>query len=60
MKSIKNNKHNHLTATYYLLLKKHMVRHLKPYTDAFMELKPYDSTQEQINIENQRAIQQAP
>jgi hypothetical protein len=37
-----------------------MVRHLKPYTDAFMELKPYDSTQEQIKIENQRAIQQAP
>lgn len=42
MKSIKNNKHNHLTATYYLLLKKHMIRHLKSYVDAFMELKPIE------------------
>jgi 5'-AMP-activated protein kinase catalytic alpha subunit len=39
LKSIKNNKHNHLTATYYLLLKKHMIRHLRPYCDAFLELK---------------------
>ena len=39
LKSIKNNKHNHLTATYYLLLKKRMIRQLKPYTDAFLELK---------------------
>ena len=39
MKSIKNNKHNHLTATYYLLLKKRMIRQLKPYTEAFIELK---------------------
>jgi hypothetical protein len=37
-----------------------MVRHLKPYLDAFMELKPYEAGQEQIKIENQRAIQQAP
>jgi|TARA_B110000285_G_scaffold206599_1_gene245308 hypothetical protein len=38
-----------------------MVRHLKPYLDAFMELKPYEgAAQEQIKIENQRAIQQAP
>ena len=41
LQSIRNNKHNHLTATYYLLLKKHMVRRLKDYVDAFMELKPY-------------------
>lgn len=41
MQSIRNNKHNHLTATYYLLLKKRMVRHLKDYVDAFMELDPY-------------------
>lgn len=41
MQSIRNNKHNHLTATYYLLLKKHMVRRLKDYVDAFMELEPY-------------------
>ena len=41
LKSIRNNKHNHLTATYYLLLKKYMVRRLKDYVDAFMELKPY-------------------
>jgi hypothetical protein len=26
IKSIKNNKHNHLTATYYLLMKKLMVK----------------------------------
>ena len=39
LKSIKNNKHNHLTATYYLLLKKHMIRHGKPYCEAFLELK---------------------
>jgi 5'-AMP-activated protein kinase catalytic alpha subunit len=26
LKSIKNNKHNHLTATYYLVLKKLMVK----------------------------------
>ena len=38
MQSIRNNKHNHLTATYYLLLKKHMVRRLRDYVDAFMEL----------------------
>jgi hypothetical protein len=44
LKSIKNNKHNHLTATYYLLLKKHMIRHLKPYCDAFMELKHFEET----------------
>ena len=43
--SIRNNKHNHLTATYYLLLKKHMVRRLKDYVDAFMELKPYVENQ---------------
>jgi hypothetical protein len=29
-----------------------MIRHLKPYTDAFMELKPYDASQEQVKIEN--------
>ncbi len=45
LKSIKNNKHNHLTATYYLLLKKHMIRHLRPYTDAFMELKQIEDFQ---------------
>ena len=42
LKSIKNNKHNHLTATYYLLLKKHMIRQLRSYVDAFMELKPIE------------------
>jgi len=42
LKSIKNNKHNHLTATYYLLLKKTMIRHLRPYCDAFMELREYE------------------
>jgi hypothetical protein len=42
LKSIKNNKHNHLTATYYLLLKKHMIRQLRPYVDAFMELRPIE------------------
>jgi hypothetical protein len=46
LKSIKNNKHNHLTATYYLLLKKHMIRHLRPYSDAFMELKEYSPDQD--------------
>jgi hypothetical protein len=33
-----------LTATYYLLLKKHMIRHLRPYCDAFMELKQVEET----------------
>jgi hypothetical protein len=42
LKSIRNNKHNHLTATYYLMLKKHMIRHLKSYVDAFMELRPIE------------------
>lgn len=42
LKSIRNNKHNHLTATYYLLLKKHMIRQLKSYVDAFMELRPIE------------------
>ena len=49
MKSIKNNKHNHLTATYYLLLKKHMIRHLKSYVDAFMELKPIEDARNDGN-----------
>ena len=35
IKSIKNNKHNHLTATYYLLLKKIMVKQNRPYHEAF-------------------------
>ena len=47
LKSIRNNKHNHLTATYYLLLKKHMIRHLKPYSDAFFELSEY--TEEKVD-----------
>ena len=44
--SIKNNKHDHLTATYYLLLKKHMIRQFRPYCDAFMELKLYDEAKQ--------------
>jgi len=36
MKSLKANKHNHLTSTYYLLLKKSLVRQNKPYTEAFV------------------------
>ena len=35
IKAIKNNKHNHLTATYYLLLKKIMVKQNRPYHEAF-------------------------
>lgn len=35
IKSIKNNKHNHLTATYYLVLKKLMVKQNKPYIESF-------------------------
>ena len=31
IKSIKGNRHNHLTATYYLLLKKEMVKNNKPF-----------------------------
>lgn len=36
IKSIKNNKHNHLTATYYLLLKKLMIKQNKPYLESFL------------------------
>ncbi len=35
IKSIKNNKHNHMTATYYLLLKRQMIKQNKPYVDSF-------------------------
>lgn len=31
-----------MTATYYLLLKKHMIRQIKNYVDAFMELQPIE------------------
>ena len=56
--SIRNNKHNHLTATYYLLLKKHMVRRLKDYVDAFMELKPYVEPQDEPeDKKDQRHVQ---
>ena len=36
LKSIRSNKHNHLTATYYLILKKHMVKMNRPYYEAFL------------------------
>ena len=55
LKSIKNNKHNHLTATYYLLLKKHMIRQLKPYSDAFMELKLYEEPQDSHAVQGREA-----
>lgn len=35
-KSIKNNRHNHLTATYYLLLKRFMIKMEKPYLESFL------------------------
>jgi hypothetical protein len=35
LKSIKNNRHNHLTATYYLLLKRFMIKMNKPYLESF-------------------------
>jgi hypothetical protein len=52
LKSIKSNKHNHLTATYYLLLKKHMVRHFKPFCEAFMELSQISDPPEIINTKS--------
>ena len=36
IKSIKNNRHNHLTATYYLLLKRQMMKLNKPYLESFL------------------------
>ena len=36
IKSIKNNRHNHLTATYYLLLKRFMIKMDKPYLESFI------------------------
>ena len=36
IKSIKNNRHNHLTATYYLLLKRFMIKMEKPYLESFL------------------------
>ena len=51
LKSIKNNKHNHLTATYYLLLKKTMISHLWPYCDAFMELREWEDNQEEKDMD---------
>jgi len=57
LKSIKNNKHNQLTATYYLLLKKHMIRQLKSYVDAFMELVPVEEglAAEQLDVDEVQA-----
>lgn len=56
LKSIKNNKHNHLTATYYLLLKKHMIRQLKSYVDAFMELKPIEDSKPDDHDKSMNAL----
>ena len=36
IKSIKSNRHNHLTATYYLLLKRQMMKLTKPYLESFL------------------------
>jgi|LauGreDrversion4_2_1035121.scaffolds.fasta_scaffold43499_2 5'-AMP-activated protein kinase catalytic alpha subunit len=36
IKSIKSNRHNHLTATYYLLLKRQMMKLNKPYLESFL------------------------
>lgn len=36
IKSIQNNRHNHLTATYYLLLKRFMIKMNKPYLESFL------------------------
>jgi 5'-AMP-activated protein kinase catalytic alpha subunit len=66
LKSIKNNKHNHLTATYYLLLKKHTIRQLRPYCEAFLELKLREEPKDgagttdlnQVNLKNQRGAAQ--
>lgn len=67
LQSIKNNKHDHLTATYYLLLKKRMIRQLRPYCDAFLELTLKEETEEgaatdvnQVNLKNQRGAAQQP
>ena len=68
LRSIKNNKHNYLTATYYLLLKKHMIRQCKKYYEAFFELKlkeePKDGAGttdlDQVNTRNQRGTAQPP
>lgn len=35
IKSIRNNKHNHLSATYYLLQKKLLMKQNRPYSEAF-------------------------
>ena len=37
-----------------------MVRHLKPYSDAFMEFQPVKEDQQDIKLQNQRAHQQKP
>jgi hypothetical protein len=39
-----------LTATYYLLLKKTMIRHLRPYCDAFMELREWQDTNDEKDL----------
>ena len=57
LKSIRNNKHNHLTATYYLLLKKHMIRQLKSYVDAFLEFKPIEEAREEERRERAEAVE---
>jgi 5'-AMP-activated protein kinase catalytic alpha subunit len=38
VKSIRNNRHNHLTATYYLLLKRFMIKMDKPYLESFLSM----------------------
>lgn len=39
MKAIATNRHNHMTATYYLLLKKQFMAEKRPYADSFREMK---------------------